>query len=60
MHHTDQGVQYAAKAYTQLLEQQGIAISMAAVGEAWQKGYAPATDANDQRRGGGFIRVSQL
>ena len=33
-------MQYAAKAYTQLLESQGIAISMAAVGEAWQNGYA--------------------
>ncbi|NEQ29198.1 MAG: IS3 family transposase, partial [Microcoleus sp. SIO2G3] len=40
IHHTDQGVQYAAKAYTQLLEQQDVAISMAAVGEAWQNGYA--------------------
>lgn len=40
IHHTDQGMQYAAKAYTQLLESQGIAISMAAVGEAWQNGYA--------------------
>lgn len=40
IHHTDQGVQYAAKAYTELLEQQDIAISMAAVGEAWQNGYA--------------------
>ena len=40
IHHTDQGVQYAAKAYTELLEKQDIAISMAAVGEAWQNGYA--------------------
>lgn len=47
IHHTDQGVQYAAKAYTELLEQQDIAISRAAVGEAWQNGYAPAIDAND-------------
>lgn len=40
IHHSDQGVQYAAKEYTRLLEEQGIAISMAEVGEAWQNGYA--------------------
>lgn len=40
IHHSDQGVQYAAKEYTTLLEEQGIEISMAAVGEAWQNGYA--------------------
>jgi transposase InsO family protein len=37
---SDQGVQYAAKECTRLLKQQGIAISMAEVGEAWQNGYA--------------------
>ncbi len=40
MHHRDQGVQYAAKAYTALLEERGIAISMAEVGEPTQNGYA--------------------
>lgn len=40
MHHSDQGVQYAAKEYTALLEEQGIEISMAAVGEPTQNGYA--------------------
>jgi len=40
IHHSDQGVQYAAKEYTRLLEEQGIAIRMAEVGEAWQNGYA--------------------
>lgn len=40
IHHTDQGVQYAARAYTELLEKQDITISMAAVGEAWKNGYA--------------------
>lgn len=40
IHHSDQGVQYAAKEYTELLEKQGIAISMADVGAAWQNGYA--------------------
>ena len=40
IHHSDQGVQYAAKEYTRLLEEQGIEISMAEVGEGWQNGYA--------------------
>jgi putative transposase len=34
-------VQYAAKEYTKLLKGEGVEIlSMAAVGEAWQNGYA--------------------
>jgi transposase InsO family protein len=40
IHHSDQGVQYAATAYVNLLDQQGVAISMAEVGAAWQNGYA--------------------
>lgn len=40
IHHSDQGVQYAASAYAALLEQHQVQISMAAVGEAWQNGYA--------------------
>jgi putative transposase len=40
IHHSDQGVQYAASSYTALLEQHQVQISMAAVGEAWQNGYA--------------------
>jgi putative transposase len=40
MHHSDQGVQYAAKAYTELLKEQGIEISMSEVGEPTQNGYA--------------------
>src|SRR5262249_31585183 len=40
IHHSDQGVQYAAAAYTQVLEEAGIAISMAAVGEPRENGYA--------------------
>lgn len=40
IHHSDQGVQYAAIAYVKVLEQAGIAISMAEVGEAWKNGYA--------------------
>jgi transposase InsO family protein len=38
IHHSDQGVQYAAAAYIDAL--QGTSISMAEVGEAWQNGYA--------------------
>lgn len=40
IHHSDQGVQYAATAYTDLLVAQHVQISMADVGEAWQNGYA--------------------
>lgn len=40
MHHSDQGVQYAATAYVQKLEKAGVEISMAEVGKAWQNGYA--------------------
>jgi len=40
IHHSDPAVQYAAKEYTKLLEQQGIEISMAEVGEPTQNGYA--------------------
>jgi len=40
IHHSDQGVQYAAPAYTQTLLDSNVQISMADVGEAWQNGYA--------------------
>ena len=40
VHHSDQGVQYAAIAYTARLQQAGVQISMAEVGAAWQNGYA--------------------
>jgi putative transposase len=40
IHHSDQGVQYAATAYTQTLEDENVQISMAHVGEAWQNGHA--------------------
>ncbi len=40
IHHSDQGVQYAATAYTDLLTVHHVQISMADVGEAWQNGYA--------------------
>jgi putative transposase len=40
IHHSDQGVQYAAAAYVQTLKQRDILISMADVGAAWQNGYA--------------------
>lgn len=40
IHHSDQGLQYAATAYVAMLDQLEIAISMAEVGEAWQNGYA--------------------
>ena len=40
IHHSDQGVQYAATAYVSRLERAGAQISMAEVGAAWQNGYA--------------------
>ena len=40
IHHSDQGVQYAATAYTQALQEAYVQISMAEVGKAWQNGYA--------------------
>lgn len=40
VHHSDQGVQYAALAYVAALGQVGTQISMAEVGEATQNGYA--------------------
>jgi transposase InsO family protein len=40
IHHSDQGVQYAATAYTDLLAGRGVAISMAAVGKPEENGFA--------------------
>jgi putative transposase len=40
IHHSDQGVQYAATAYVQTLQALGVQISMATVGEATENGYA--------------------
>jgi transposase InsO family protein len=40
IHHSDQGVQYACTAYTRVLQNNDVQISMAEVGEAWQNGYA--------------------
>jgi putative transposase len=40
IHHSDQGVQYAATRYVQALQAVGVRISMAAVGEATENGYA--------------------
>jgi transposase InsO family protein len=40
IHHSDQGVQYAATEYTTILHNCGVRISMAEVGEPTQNGYA--------------------
>lgn len=40
IHHSDQGIQYAAPAYIRQLEAIEAQISMAEVGAAWQNGYA--------------------
>lgn len=40
IHHSDQGVQYAADAYIELLRSRAVQISMAAIGKAEENGYA--------------------
>jgi putative transposase len=40
IHHSDQGVQYAATAYVDLLNEHDVEISMASVGEPEENGYA--------------------
>jgi len=40
IHHSDQGIQYAATAYTEILQATLAGISVAEVGEARQNGYA--------------------
>lgn len=40
IHHSDQGVQYASKAYTDLLKFHGIRISMSNPGSPWENGIA--------------------
>src|SRR5262249_3902744 len=40
IHHSDQGVQYAATAYPDMLAGRGVAISMAAVGRPEENGFA--------------------
>jgi len=40
IHHSDQGVQYACSEYSAVLDETGVHISMADVGQAWQNGFA--------------------
>lgn len=40
IHHSDQGVQYAATGYVERLQDLKVRISMADIGQAWQNGYA--------------------
>ena len=40
VHHSDQGVQYAATAYVDMLKEHEVKISMASVGEPEENGYA--------------------
>ena len=40
IHHSDQGIQYAASEYVRVLQQHGILVSMAAVGEPEENGFA--------------------
>ncbi len=40
IHHSDQGVQYAASDYVRILKDRGVQISMATVGEPTENGFA--------------------
>jgi putative transposase len=40
IHHSDQGLQYAASGYTEMLQGHGVQISMAEIGEPTQNGFA--------------------
>jgi putative transposase len=40
LHHSDQGLQYAATAYVERLQHRGVTLSMAAIGEPRENGYA--------------------
>jgi transposase InsO family protein len=40
VHHSDRGVQYASRAYTDLLQQHQAVISMSRKGNPWDKAYA--------------------
>ena len=40
IHHSDQGVQYAASAYVERLQNRGVQLSMAGVGQAQENGFA--------------------
>jgi transposase InsO family protein len=40
IHHSDQGVQYAATAYVECLKRLGVTLSMAAIGEPRENGFA--------------------
>lgn len=40
IHHSDQGIQYAAREYVDLLQQSHVQISMAAIGKPEENGYA--------------------
>ena len=55
IHHSDQGVQYAAQEYVDLLSKYQIQISMAAQGKPEENGYAERLMRTIQRRGGGPI-----
>jgi putative transposase len=52
IHHSDQGVQYAATAYVELLKEADAQISMASVGEPRENGYAERLMRTIKRGGG--------
>ncbi len=50
IHHSDQGIQYAATAYIQMHRAVDAETSMAEIGEAWQNSYASGSFALSKRR----------
>jgi putative transposase len=50
LHHSDQGLQYAATAYVERLHQLGVTLSMASVGEPRENGYAEPSVPSRKRR----------
>jgi len=60
IHHSDQGVHYAAHAYIDLLSEYQFEISMAAIGKPEENGYAERFMRTIKRRGGGLIGLLRL
>ncbi len=57
IHHSGQGMQYAATAYIAMLIAAGVAISIASVGETEASGYAEEADEDHQGGGGRSLGV---
>ena len=58
IHHSDQGIHYAASEYVRMLQQSGSLVSMAAVGEPEENGFAERLMRTIKERGGGPFGLS--